>query len=135
MKNKFKDIDKMNRKIRVLYVLSGGHLYGDNRSILQTIFANKDKVDALVCTTEKGPMTDLLQENNIEYIIVCSAFTPNLSSKRSSFRKWQGWIRRIPLAYWQLSKIIRKFQPNIIHSNNSLIFSGYFLAKKFDLYG
>lgn len=120
----------MNRKIRVLYILSGGHLYGDNRSILQTIFANKNKVDALVCTTEKGPMTDLLQKNNVGYFIVCSALTPNLSSKRSSFRKWQGWLRRIPLACRQLSKIIRKFQPDIIHSNNSLIFSGYFLAKK-----
>ena len=124
------NINNMNRKIKVLYVLSGGHLYGDNRSILQTILANKEKVDALVCTTGKGPMTDLFQLNHIKYFIVSSTFSPNMSSKRLSFRTWLGKLRRIPIAYWQLSKNIKDFHPDIIHSNNSTIFSGYFLAKK-----
>ena len=123
----------MNRKIKVLYVLSGGHLYGDNRSILQTILANKGKVDALVCTTGKGPLTDLLQSNKVKYFIVSSTFSPNMSSKRLSFRTWLGKIRRIPIAYWKLSKNIKDFHPDIIHTNNSIIFSGYFLAKKFHI--
>lgn len=120
-------------RIKVLYILSGAHLYGDNRSILQTILANKDNVNAFVCTTEEGALTEILKSNQIKYYIVSSVFRPNISSKRSTFRVWFGRVRRMPLAYYKLSKIIKEISPDIIHSNNSIIFSGYIMAKKFQI--
>lgn len=123
----------MNKKICVLYLASGGHLYGDNRSLLQLVIQNKFLIDEYVCTTSEGPFTEILNANNIPYFIVDSVLGFNFSQKRSTFRKWFGRIRRSPLAYLKLSNIINNIKPDIIHSNNSLIFSGYVMSKVYKI--
>lgn len=117
--------------MKVIYLLSGAHLYGDNRSILQTIFCNRNKIESIVCTTRHGYLTDILDKNGIRYYVVDNLLSPYIGKNKESLRVKFGRFRRYPMAFIKLTKIIKYENPNIIHSNNSLILGGYILSKLF----
>lgn len=119
--------------MKVIYLISGVHLYGDNRSILQTILCNKNRVESVVCTTGQGLLTDVLSENNIKYYVLNSLLIPHMGNKKESLRAKIGRFRKYPFAFLKFIKIIKKESPDIIHTNNSLIFGGYILSKTFKI--
>lgn len=121
------------KKITVLYIARGAHLYGDNRSLLQLLIQNRTVINEYVCTTEEGLFTEELRKNNIPYSVIDETLLFNFSQKRLSLRVFLGRLRRILVTFWTLTQIIRKIEPNIIHSNNSLIFIGYVMARIFKL--
>lgn len=118
--------------MKVLYILSGAELYGDNRSITQSIISMGDKVEPLVCVNKYGPVVELLKENQIPYKIVNSILSPSFD-KVCTARMTFGFIRRYPIGFYKLARIIKSFKPDIIHSNNGQIYGGFIMSKLFHI--
>lgn len=123
-------------KIKVLYLPGGAHLYGDNRSLLGTLSLLKDKINILVGITEYGPMCDELDRLGISYFMVYSSMAPKVTFNYKHYTLSERIKNK--LGYWyfsvkafiKLEQIIRTFQPDIIHTNNSTIYSGAKIAKR-----
>lgn len=118
--------------MKILYILSGAELYGDNRSITQLITMVKDRIEPLVCLNRYGPVVEILKERGIPYRIVSSILSPSFD-KVCTVRMRLGFIRRYPIGFMELAKIVCEFKPDIIHSNNGQIYGGYILSKLFKI--
>jgi len=129
-------------KMKVLYLVSGNHLYGDNRSFLDTVLELVDKAsiyviigvrrDQLVSSTS-SPLIDMLNKYNIPFSLVSSILNvPRLKiGEHISFRYFKGWIGLLKNSISSISKyrfIIKSFKPDIIHSNNSMFYGGKLLS-------
>lgn len=128
-----------NQRIKILYLPVGAHLYGDNRSLLGSLSILKNNVDVMVCTTKEGPFTEKLMEMNIPYRIISGAMAPYIlfnyrhyTVKNYIAREIHHIINSI-ITFFQLRAIIRSYQPDIIHTNNSNIYSGAFMAKRYSI--
>ena len=126
-------------KPKVLYLPFSSHLYGDNKSLLCTLLGLKDRVTILVGVTQEGPLTEELTRNGIAYKIVSSTMTPRYFPLRVShpfLHKAYGYpsyLLNYVRTYFQLKRIIKDFKPDLIHSNNSIVFSGAIMSKVFHI--
>lgn len=127
------------RKIRILYLPNGVHLYGDNRSLLGTISQLAGRVEILVGVTGKGLLTQELDRLGVPYVIVGSVMSPALLYSYRHY-SWAYRLKRQLSFLWRyartsvaLSRAIRSFAPDILHANNSHVYSGAIMARRFGL--
>jgi glycosyltransferase involved in cell wall biosynthesis len=114
-------------KTKILYVHSSNELYGADRSLLRLV-RNLDKrqyspfvVISSDVNYEKQLLSPQMEELGVETFILPLAVLR---------RKYFNPIGLIYFCYlliissWNLSRIIRKYRINIVHSNTSAVFSG-----------
>ena len=126
-------------RIKVLYITSAAHLYGDNRSLLNSLKVLKECIDILVCVTQKGLFTEELDRQGIRYVQIAGTMAPQNFPIQLSY-KWLHRLFGLPRRTFatlktrkQLNKIIQDYHPNIIHSNNGFIYAGAKMAKRFNI--
>src|SRR5690606_19216235 len=132
-------------KIRVLYIVSGTHFYGDNRSLLEILIDLKKYIFIHVLIggdikndCRKSLFLEKLDEYNIEYTLTKSVYSvPRLKVGQSItlryLKWWMVFLKNSLLSAPKFCKVIRIFRPNIIHSNNGLVYGGWlfsFLCRK-----
>lgn len=115
------------------------HLYGDNMSLLGSLSILRKEADVMVCVDEQGLFTEKLKEMNIPYHIVSGVMAPYVIFNYRHYTLKNYIAREIhhiidsTKAFFQLRTIIRTYQPDIIHTNNSNIYSGAFMAKRYGI--
>jgi len=122
------------KKLKILFIANGGHLYGDNKSLLQTIIAMKDSVTPMVGMVDEGLMADELRKNGIPYSKIRNTMSPHLLKLGEvkllyQISRFPFYVIRSIITFFQLLKIVRRFQPDIIHSNNSFLYAGNIVSK------
>lgn len=111
-------------------------MYGDNKALLNILpFLIKKGVEPYFVVFSESDFTQILRDLKISYgVYNTSKF--GLYPKIRSLRALFGLIRRILFVYHQeykrLIKDIKSLNPDIIHTNCSSTFVGYYIAK--DLY-
>lgn len=106
-------------------------LYGANRSLLALLkgMSKKGEYTCIVVVPGEGPITESLKQLNIEYL-VCNFPWWVYQKKNNSFsieylKKLFRWIYREYLAIKRLKKLIGERQIDLIHSNSSVIVTGF----------
>lgn len=128
-----------NRRLKILYLPYKAHLYGDNLSLLGSLSILKNEADIMVCVTEEGLFTNKLKEMNIPYRVVSGVMAPYILFNYKHYTLRNYIAREIHhiidsvRTFFQLRAVIRSYQPDIIHTNNSNIYSGAVMAKHFGI--
>ncbi len=119
--------------MKILFISHYGALYGANRSLLSMMLGLRTKgIECVVLCSEHGAFTERLEQEKIEY-------------KVTSFYNWaepflfpKFWL--LPLTYFlnrikvrQLKDFIETIQPDIIHSNSSVISLGAYLGDAYQI--
>ncbi|MEY3501483.1 MAG: hypothetical protein RL308_3156 [Bacteroidota bacterium] len=126
-------------KYKILYVTYSSGLYGDNKALLNILdgVLAKGLIPFIVLASE-GKMCDELKSRNIEYLIIKNYFFiyPSLRS----FRDLVLFIPRLFRVFWfnylaekQLSLIVNRFKPDLIHTNVGPVHFGLHVAIKFNI--
>ena len=130
---------KNSDKHRVLYVTYSSDLYGDNKALLNILdgVLEKGLIPFIVLASE-GKMCDELKIRNIEYQFIKNYFFiyPPLSSIKDLLIFIPRLLRTIWFNYQaenQLSVIVNKFKPDLIHTNVGPVHFGFQVAKKFKI--
>jgi len=111
--------------LRVIFVTHYTGLYGANISLLQLITALRENygVDPLVITPRKGLLNEELKSRCIPYICVpfrswmCNLGLSYPRRKLENFKK--GLLNSLALN--KVKRLLRGFNPDIVHSNSSVI--------------
>ena len=126
--------------MRVLYFAPTSTLYGDNIALLNilSVFVKKG-IEPYIITSRKGDFTAKLDELGYGYSTM--NFGQVLWPKLNAFRDYLFFLPRIVIyllwfnsvfyLFFKLRKIIREFKPNLIHTNNSCVYTGILVAKLF----
>ena len=119
------------RKINILYILRGGDLYRDNRSMLQTILSIRDYVNPFVCMVNDGLVGEELRKNAIPYKIIANTMAPRSYDIGSlnHLLHFPFYVLKSIITYFQLLKVASHFKPDIVSSNLSFIYAGVYLSK------
>lgn len=122
------------RKINVLYIMRGGDLYGDNRSMLQTILSIRDYVNPFVCMVNDGLVGEELRKNAISYKIIANIMAPqsyDIGNRNyfNRFLHFPFYLMKSIITYFQLLKVASHFKPDIVSSNLSFIYAGVYLSR------
>lgn len=119
--------------MKILFISHYGALYGANRSLLNMIEGLKAKgVECVVLCSQNGAFVESLKRKKIEY-------------KVTSFYNWaetflfpKFWL--LPFTYLlnkskvrQLKGFIEEIEPDIIHSNSSVISLGAYLGDAYQI--
>ncbi len=124
-------------KIKVLYVLhSSGIFEGSNKSFLNMLKGLLEKnIKAKIILPKEGPICEEFEKLNVSYTIIpygMQVYPPFLSFKNKLsflFRLTQLIVIN-KKATKSLIKIIRRFNPNLIHTNVGPVHVGYKAALK-----
>lgn len=121
--------------MKILYLTPTPTLYGDNKAILNLIselilFG----IEPFFVTSKEGDFTQTLEENNYRYSIVYTR-----DSMHSPCKSGKDYLLYIPRmikksivnysATKRILKLVREFNPDLIHSNVSSCDIGYRVAK------
>ncbi|QIA08546.1 glycosyltransferase [Draconibacterium halophilum] len=123
---------------RILYIANDHHLYGANQSLLDLLGVLQDKKDIdlyVVFPKKNEEICRLLDMLNCKYFILNyrSEILGRSNSLRYIFITLLKWVYKLlinQLTVCQLSKIVKRENINIIHSNSSVIAIGEELAKR-----
>lgn len=123
-----------NEKINILYICPDETLGGSTRSLLNMLQATKDTVCPIVLFNAEGIASAEFRRNGIETIV-----HPYI--KLYAVRTWQDVIlhpwralivqifRQDISCVWYVKRYLNDRTINIVHSNYSLVYVGYLLAK------
>ena len=128
--------------MKILYFAPTSTLYGDNIALLNILsFLVKKGVEPYIITSRKGVFTDKLDELGYNYSIM--NFGQVLWPKLNTFRDYLFWLPRIIIyllwynsafyLFFKLKNIIREFKPDLIHTNNSCVYTGLLISKYFGI--
>ena len=113
--------------MRVLFVAHNAALYGASRSLINLIEGlHIYNIKPLVLCPEEGELTDYFKINGISYII--KKFDNWIYIKQLGFLKLPIKIIRTILFGRSVLPSLRKFDPDIIYSNSSVVFVGAILS-------
>ena len=113
--------------MKILFVTHNAAFYVANRSLVNLIEGlNIYGIKPLVLCPEKGELTDLLELKGISYIV--KRFDNWIYIKQLGFLKLPVKIIRTILFGRSVLPSLRKFDPDIIHSNSSVVFVGAILS-------
>lgn len=113
--------------MRVLFVAHNAALYGASRSLINLIEGlHTYNIEPLVLCPEEGELTDYFKINGISYIV--RKFDNWIYIKQLGFLKLPVKIIRTILFGRSVLPSLRKFDPDIIHSNSSVVFVGAILS-------
>lgn len=125
--------------MKLLTIASSSIKGGATVSLLNTILGLRNRgIDIVVAVPEKGYLTNILESEKIKYYITPLPFwsRPNINDIKD-FLKFP--IRLLKLYYQEikgyirLKSLISEWQPDIIHTNVSVIDVGYRIAKKYNI--
>lgn len=95
-------------KIKVLHISPSGTLYGTERHILSIVkYADPEKFEHVIVTPTYGNLNELLKEINVTYIV--AGRKPGYKNNLSTIFELKD--------FWQLYKIIKQGNFDIIHSH------------------
>lgn len=129
--------------MKVLYFAPTSTLYGDNIALLNilSVLVKEKGVEPYIITSRKGEFTDKLDELGYNYSIM--KFGQVLWPKLDVFRDYILWLPRIFLyllwynsfiyLFVSVKNIIKNFKPDLIHTNNSCIYTGLLVSKLFGI--
>jgi glycosyltransferase involved in cell wall biosynthesis len=130
---------KISDRYKILYVTHSSGLYGDNKALLNILdgVLAKGLIPFIVLDSE-GKMCDELKIRNIDYQFIKNYFFiyPPLRSLRDLLLFTPRLFRTMGFNYQaehQLSAIVNKFKPDLIHSNVGPVHFGFQVAKKFKI--
>lgn len=116
---------------KILFVTHYSELYGANLSLFYMINQIRKINNVLVLVNEKGPFTNKLEEENIEYII--SPFFTDMTNSTKRFWYTKVLLKRIcnPFFYRMVyMKVIKRGKFDLVHSNSSVTNIGYYISRK-----
>ena len=115
--------------MKLLFFHNGSDLYGASRSFLRlNSRLVKDGVVVKAVLPQTGPLYDALLENGIDVQIL----HPFPIIERAAFKSAVGVLRLIfntPVSVIRISRLIREFKPDVIHSNLSVLFTPAIAAR------
>lgn len=117
--------------MRLLTITHYPALLGANRSLLHLLAALRAQygVEVLVFCPQHGPFTEALEKQGIPFVVRPFAnWAYTIRSKALYTVLWQ-WSRSKKAILPELTDIARQFNPDIIHSNSSVVALGWQLAE------
>lgn len=128
--------------MKVLYFAPTSTLYGDNIALLNILSVLVKKgVEPYIITSRKGVFTDKLDELGYNYSIM--NFGQVLWPKLNTFRDYLFllpriiiyllWYNSVFYLFFKMKNIIKEFKPDLIHTNNSCVYTGLLVAKYFGI--
>lgn len=125
--------------MKLLCIASASYRGGATISLINTLIGLKNKgVDILVLTPTHGFLCDIMAINSIKYEIIPMRFSvwPKILTV-TDFIKFPGRLLKAMIinkrGYNKIKKIAENWNPDIIHTNVSVINIGYKVAKKIDI--
>lgn len=113
--------------MRILFIHTPSDLYGASRSLIRlTSRLTSDGNDVLVVLSEDGPLYKELIKLNVKCII--KEFTVISRQNLKGLRNFVKFIVHIIPNLYSLSKLVKQFKPDIIHSNTALIITPAFVS-------
>ncbi len=107
--------------MRILFVHSGADLYGASRSLLRLIDRlQSDGHEAAVVLPYEGPLLDRLRAQGVRTLIHSTLPIVTRPAVRSP-RGLAQLTLNIPRSTYWLGALIRKFRPDVVHTNTALI--------------
>lgn len=115
--------------MRILFFHSVPDLYGASRSLLRlTSRLKRDGHSVLVMLPQQGPLSGLLKQSGVQV-----AYFPQLMIiRREQVRGLLDWTYRIPsylVSLMRLTRVVKSFEPDCIHTNTSLIIAPALVAR------
>ena len=129
--------------MKVLYFAPTSNLYGDNIALLNilSVLTKEKGVIPYIITSRKGDFTAKLDELGYNYSTMHFGWV--LWPKLDTFRDYILWLPRIFLyllwynsfiyLFVSVKNIIKNFKPDLIHTNNSCIYTGLLVSKLFGI--
>ncbi|MFU8781324.1 MAG: glycosyltransferase [Kiritimatiellia bacterium] len=115
--------------MRVIFVHNGADLYGASRSFLRLCSRMvRDGITVRAVLPESGPLLDALRDAGVDVLVL----HPLPLIERRAFRSLSGIIKTIwctPVSVWRLRGVIRDFQPDLVHSNLSVLYTPAIAAR------
>lgn len=117
--------------MRILFVVHNSSLYGATRSLLELaiILRKLHKTDIHFVLPRKGELATLLDDNGFEYSV--AGFSLNVSKKEFRKNKTKTFLLRFlktPLWVFRICRIIYKTNAELVYTNTSTIYYGFFAA-------
>lgn len=129
----------MKRKIKVLYVVHDSSLYGANVALLNIIDGMQDRnIETMVTVWSNGAVCQELEKRKINFKIIYSRFHvyPRVKSLKNAIAFIPRLMEMLFVnfnAELKLKKVVKKFQPDLIHTNVGPIHIGYRVAKNLNV--
>ena len=115
--------------MKAVFLANTNKLYGANKSLIDLLFFLKEKgVETLVISPSEGPFDNFLKENNFSSRVIPFEFNYHENTFWSIIKTPFRFIRRL-LRVIPLLAAIRRYSPDLIYSNSSIINVGLFVAK------
>lgn len=124
--------------MRIVFLITVTALEGSTYSLFQLIKGLKDNgVECMVIATRKGYYCDIMKQEGIPFRIIRyrNSLVPSFRTFRDKLLFFPLLLLQIEnyLNYPKLKDTIKKFNPDIIHTNVSPITVGYRAAKELDI--
>jgi glycosyltransferase involved in cell wall biosynthesis len=115
--------------MRILFVHSGADLYGASRSLLRLSGGLAHDGNAVVAVLPyDGPLRSRLEQRGVTVVI--HRMLPVVTrEKHRSLVGMLSLLLRVPLSILRLMWLVRKFRPDVVHTNTALILSPGIAAK------
>lgn len=104
---------------RILYLHNSADLYGASRSLLRLLTVlDRACFEPLVVLPEEGPLAERIAILGVEVVI-----DPSLAIISRYSSKIGAVLFRLPLSSWKLSRLIRRREIDLVHTNCGVLFS------------
>jgi len=112
-------------KPKILHILEAGRYSGPNSTILSICSGNNKffKFKVIAGNDEETKFKELLEKENIDYNFL------NLTRIRGNLTVLLRYFIRFPFEVIEIIKVIRKFNPDLIHTHTYLDFKGLIAGK------
>ena len=121
--------------MHILFVTHYAGFYGANKSMLALIMLLRERYDvqATVLLPHRGAMCDILEQNNIPYVV--SHYYWWVNDNHGLFQKLLNKRKQL-LNYWRIKRILRGLGDthfDLIYSNSVTIDIGLFIAERLQI--
>jgi len=117
-------------RMRILFAHHNPDLYGSSRSLFRlTSRLVEDGHGVMVVVPEEGPLTALFERKGVN-VVIEPKMTP---FERLSFGSPGGVLRflfGLPASVRRMARHIRSFQPDIVHTNTSVVLAAALAARR-----
>lgn len=129
----------MKKNNKVLYIINHTHLYGSNVALLNIIEEITNfGIEPMIVVGHNGPLCEELNKRDIAHEIICHQFHiyPIVKSWRNVISFLPRLIQMLIVnfkAEQKIKEVVKKFQPDLIHTNIGPTHIGYNVAKKMNI--
>lgn len=118
--------------MKILYICPTSEFYGDGKAILNIMpYLVSSGVEPLFLVPKEGEFTKQLKKYGYNYFTVGIGMWKTFKGEISLYMHLKFAIIRLKeyMRYLQLKKFVKRWSPDIIHTNNSTTNMGYQLSK------